>query len=219
MAVLSIPPELIGAMVSASGLWPSEVAALQATALAFHACTTAEAARTWRESADKSQALRKIEKEVGTVSAEHMVSCRSWPQWQDAFVWLKWCGCDLGRLGNPLRFALAAGNMRFVEWLVDAGVELEDAVEADLTPLRWAVRNGNEELVRLLLSNGANVNAQGAKSDCSALMTAAIYGHIRIARILLQAGADVSLTDVEGQTAIDLAHGYPEFVDLLEQCE
>merc|ERR1712217_443935 len=128
-------------------------------------------------------------------------------------------GCDLGELGNPLRYALAAGNMRFVEWLVGVGVELEDAVEADVTPLRWAARNGNEELVRLLLNNGACVNAQGAKSDCSALMTAAIHGHIRIAEILLQAGADVSLTDVEGQTAIDLAHGYPEFVALLEQCE
>ena len=61
------------------------------------------------------------------------------------------------------------------------------------TPLMWAAFRGNEELTRLLLARGANVNGFGPVG--SALTQAAWAGNVNIARILLDAGARVDQRD------------------------
>ena len=48
---------------------------------------------------------------------------------------------------------------------------------------------------------GADVNQQGAW-DCSPLIYAAIWGHADLAETLLECGADASLIDVRGETAL-----------------
>jgi ankyrin repeat protein len=53
----------------------------------------------------------------------------------------------------------------------------------------------------------------------SALHYAALDGHLAIAKRLLEGGADVTLRDDEGKTAIDIAreYGYSEVVALLSE--
>ena len=65
-----------------------------------------------------------------------------------------------------------------------------DTVAADSdgrTPLHWASQNGYVEVVELLLSKGANVNAQEPYG--TALQAASAIGHDKTVELLLSTGA------------------------------
>ena len=61
-----------------------------------------------------------------------------------------------------------------------------------------ACRNGHVEICKLLLDNGANINAKTTKSQRTPLLIAAYWGHEEIARILLARGADILARDEDG---------------------
>ncbi|KOO47156.1 ankyrin repeat-containing protein, partial [Chrysochromulina tobinii] len=88
-----------------------------------------------------------------------------------------------------------------------------------LTALIWASSYGREGCVRLLLEAKAiEVNAKN-NYDQTALHYAAHDGYLAIAKRLLEGGADVTLRDKYGETAIDLARkqGKSEVVALLSE--
>lgn len=63
------------------------------------------------------------------------------------------------------------------------------------TPLMLAVSHGREEVVRLLLVAGADVNVQDSDGS-TALMCAAEHGHTNIVKLLLaQSDIDLDLRD------------------------
>jgi ankyrin repeat protein len=79
--------------------------------------------------------------------------------------------------------------------------------DGGMTPLLFAIRDGNTEMVRLLLSQGADINlASGNKT--SPLMIALLNGQVGIATELLEKGANPSAADAYGReplfAAIDL---------------
>ena len=69
------------------------------------------------------------------------------------------------------------------------------------------------------MQNGADVNAQSKKKGITALMLAAVAGNEELVRMLLDHGADASLTDIFGRTAKILAErkGNSDMVDLLSK--
>jgi uncharacterized protein len=69
-------------------------------------------------------------------------------------------------------------------------------------PLIRAAQAGHREMVRLLLANGADVNARDAGGG-TALIWACNDDHIDCARWLLAAGADPNLRNNGGYTARD----------------
>lgn len=90
--------------------------------------------------------------------------------------------------------------------------------QAGQTALMLAVSHGRVAMVKLLLSCGADVNAQDREGS-TALMCASEHGHTNIVRMLLETGCcDTSLTDKNGQTALSVAEAAPhqEIVDLLK---
>lgn len=65
------------------------------------------------------------------------------------------------------------------------------ATESDLALMK-AARKGHTEVVKTLLENGANINAQDEDGE-TALIVAAQNGHTETVKILLENGADVNI--------------------------
>ncbi|XP_071342230.1 KN motif and ankyrin repeat domain-containing protein 1 [Trachinotus anak] len=89
--------------------------------------------------------------------------------------------------------------------------------QAGQTALMLAVSHGRVAMVKLLLSCGADVNAQDREGS-TALMCASEHGHTHIARLLLETGrCDTSLRDKNSQTALSVAEGasHQDIIDLL----
>ncbi|XP_028259771.1 KN motif and ankyrin repeat domain-containing protein 4 [Parambassis ranga] len=90
--------------------------------------------------------------------------------------------------------------------------------QAGQTALMLAVSHGRVAMVKLLLSCGADVNAQDREGS-TALMCASEHGHTHLARLLLETGrCDTSLADKNGQTALSVAQGsaHKDIIDLLK---
>ncbi|MDQ3667651.1 MAG: TonB family protein [Acidobacteriota bacterium] len=93
--------------------------------------------------------------------------------------------------------------------------EGENLISAGASIIR-AVSNGDADDVRALLAEGADVD-QRSRGGQTALIIAAIFNHVKIARLLLAAGADMRLQDNLGLTAREWAdrRGSSEVAQLL----
>jgi len=91
---------------------------------------------------------------------------------------------------TPLLHAARTGNAQMVDLLLRAGASPSLAHPEGETPLMAAAGSGSVAAVRALLARGANVNATDKFQTATALMWAAAEGHIEVAGLLLEAGAD-----------------------------
>lgn len=84
------------------------------------------------------------------------------------------------------------------------------------TPLHVAIEQGNEDMLRLFLRDGAYINDKDNYGH-TPLILAADQGQVSSAKILLSSGARTSLTCDGGMTALHLAagHGHDAIVELL----
>jgi ankyrin repeat protein/mono/diheme cytochrome c family protein len=128
---------------------------------------------------------------------------------------------------TPLMAAVAAEDGQGIRVLLDRGADVNAQPNMDeggfiegggRTPLQWAAFRGNETLLRLLLARGANVNDFTLIGG--ALTQAAWGNHVAIARILLEAGAEVDQRDVLANFsplhwAASSDYSSPELVNLL----
>ena len=82
-----------------------------------------------------------------------------------------------------------------------------------------AVREGNTDMVKSLLSAPAvDVNATDDRGS-TPLLEAARFGHVQICRILIASGANVKAKDKDGKTALMLAieNNHDDVVRVLKQ--
>lgn len=107
-----------------------------------------------------------------------------------------------------------SGNM--LRPLLESSVSDIDCIDRDgHTPLFWAVYRGDMSSVKILLTSGANVNADGSALVWSCSMK---FSEPSCLRMLLEAGANPSLTDMDGFTALQaciINHRSMEFVYML----
>jgi len=75
--------------------------------------------------------------------------------------------------------------------------------DGEQVPLEDAIEYGHIDVVKLLLSHGANVNARG-RCGRTPLQSAAVIGNEAIVKVLLENGADVNARDYYG-TPLDWA--------------
>ncbi len=73
------------------------------------------------------------------------------------------------------------------------------------TALIYASKKGLRELVDLMIQNGANVNKKNQKNNLSPLQYALTYARSSVAELLIKSGADVTVTDVQGNTLLSIA--------------
>jgi hypothetical protein len=107
-------------------------------------------------------------------------------------------------------------GLEFVRFFLDNGVDVNtltdygnyEAYGIDTpsrnTALHYAAREGNIEIVRLLLDRRANVNMRSS-NGLTPLHLALRYGFLDIARLLIDYGANRDIQDDEGKTPFDLA--------------
>lgn len=112
---------------------------------------------------------------------------------------------------NALMIAAFKGNLAAVEALIERGAEIN---KTGWTPLHYAAFIGNNDIVKLLLDRSAYIDAE-SPNKTTPIMMAARSGHILTVKLLLDEGADATLKNDVGMTAIDFANKY-EFKDIAE---
>lgn len=82
------------------------------------------------------------------------------------------------------------------------------------------VENESDTFFSLFESNHVEINAPLNKYEWTALQTAAYTGNIQIVHYLLHKGADTTITNKRGLSALDMANenGHLEIAELLSDC-
>lgn len=102
---------------------------------------------------------------------------------------------------NALMIACFKGNKPAVEALLAKGAEVN---RPGWTPLHYAAAGGYNEIIRLLLDKSAYIDAE-SPNKTTPMMMAARGGHIMTVKLLLDEGADATLRNELGMSAIDFA--------------
>ncbi|MBC8141559.1 MAG: ankyrin repeat domain-containing protein [Armatimonadetes bacterium] len=119
---------------------------------------------------------------------------------------------------SALGLAAALGNRELVQTLLKRGAKA-NPVDADtVAPLTMAISEEKEEIARLLVENGADVNhGDGSFSERRPLVLAALNGWESLVTLLLDKGADARHTAEDGVTTLGGAAegGHLAVMDLL----
>ncbi|KZV62440.1 ankyrin [Peniophora sp. CONT] len=109
--------------------------------------------------------------------------------------------------------AVGGGSLSIVEMVLQhTRTDVNERFEDGSTPLSLASELGHDEVVALLLAQGADPNAEAMPSQKAerqglwkALHAAARNGHVKVVQVLLQRGADVNARAENSDTALLLA--------------
>ena len=121
--------------------------------------------------------------------------------------------------GRKLYDAAKANDSALVLKLLKQGAELEwrNPGRYGTTALAGACEYGKYEAAEALCAHGAELDAR-SNTQYTPLMAAAYNGRTKICEMLLALGADPSLKNKDGKTALDYARQYdrPECAALLQ---
>lgn len=112
---------------------------------------------------------------------------------------------------NALMIACFKANKAAVQTLIERGAEVN---RPGWAPLHYAAASGSNEIVQILLDHSAYIDAE-SPNRTTPIMMAARGGHIMTVKLLLDEGADATLKNDLGMTAIDFAEKY-NFKDIAE---
>ncbi|KAK7066471.1 hypothetical protein SK128_007029 [Halocaridina rubra] len=118
---------------------------------------------------------------------------------------------------SPLWIASQMGHQSVVRLLLNHGTNVDICRHDGATPLFKAAHKGHVDVVQELLPYKPHLGL--LRNGESALHAAALYGHIRVLKALVQAGADPGLKNDQGLTPIQIASQahHPEAVQLLKE--
>jgi ankyrin repeat protein len=112
---------------------------------------------------------------------------------------------------SALMIAAYKGNYDVVKTLLDKGAEPN---QTGWAALHYAAAVGNNQIVQLLLDHSAYIDAE-SPNQTTPIMMAARGGHILTVKLLLDEGADLTLKNGAGMTALDFARA-GDFKDIVE---
>jgi ankyrin repeat protein len=124
---------------------------------------------------------------------------------------------------TALLVAIDVGSLALVRLLVERGADVNRRLDMGLSrnPLQRAAEIGDFEMVEFLIRNAAILDAEPAFGGGTALQLAAMSGHVGIATLLIERGADVNHPPARGpgRTAFEAAAEWcrPDMMYLLVQ--
>lgn len=133
-----------------------------------------------------------------------------------------WPRIDPNRLSDkgesPLMLAAIKGQTDLVRALIDKGADVN---KAGWTPLHYAASSSNPNsvaIIGLLLEHHAYIDAESPNRS-TPLMMAAMYGSVQSVRLLLSEGADATLKNQQGLTALQFAERAkrPEVAEIIRK--
>ena len=100
-------------------------------------------------------------------------------------------------LQNKLNEAVKANDTgTIMQMIYDDGFNIHSYKEGSITPLMWASQYGFIDIITILLNLQVDVNAVSF-GGFTALTDAVLHGHLEVAKLLIENGADKSvLTDL-----------------------
>ena len=102
---------------------------------------------------------------------------------------------------SPLMLAALKGFLPLVKKLVANDADVN---KPGWTPLHYAATGGHVPVVQFLLDESAYIDAE-SPNGTTPLMMAAMYGSPEAVKVLIQAGADLTLKNQQGLSALDFA--------------
>jgi len=134
---------------------------------------------------------------------------------------------------RPLLLAAESGDVRKMHVLIENGADVnagafrrrdrggrrkgEGQLVEGTRPMHLAVKTGNKDAVRLLLSAGANPSLADKRGLTPLMSACRVCNGFRVARELLRAGADACSADRNGSTAAHYAarEGHEDLLELV----
>ncbi len=102
---------------------------------------------------------------------------------------------------SPLMMAVFKGQVELAQQMIEKGADVN---KTGWTPLHYAATAGHVQLIGLLLAKYAYIDAESPNKS-TPLMMAAHYGTPGAVKLLLEEGADPTLKNDLGLSAIDFA--------------
>lgn len=108
-----------------------------------------------------------------------------------------------------LWYAAFYGDEGKVKFLINKARNCKEVVNASdnagYTPMHYAARKGYVEICKILLQNGALIDAQTKSGHATPLHKAAAAGNLDTIKYLIQSGACFDKQDADGQTILHKA--------------
>jgi len=119
---------------------------------------------------------------------------------------------NLLKMGIPITVESMAqcvieDRVREISLFLAAGFSVDSRNNSGVPMLNIAARNGNREVIRCLITEGAGVNLVAEDRGSTALIDSVMAQHQDIADELIKAGTDLNVRDKNGQTALTVAAG------------
>lgn len=112
--------------------------------------------------------------------------------------------------------AVRSADLEKMESFLERGFDPNRVDGKGLTPLMYAVRNANPDMIGVLMRFRAKVDVLDRDGN-SALIRACLYNNSEVVNALLEAGADINLQSRQGMTPLMKAieSGHRQVVELL----
>lgn len=97
------------------------------------------------------------------------------------------------------------------------GLSNQSKVKAPSIDIHTAVVSGDVEAIKQHIAAGSNINEKDPYGGSSPLISASLFGKAEIAKMLIDAGADINIQNNDGSTALHTAAFFcrPEIVKML----